>query len=125
MPQLDKIFRLMKMLLVLLRQLRGERCKIFLTQTDHQKGSGNHIIGFAASVPQGAVQRQTHQLTLIVVDDGNRITERVAGTDVAADCLLQGFQVRVDLDLLRVMPRCDFQHRQGVLLLLHACPPQI
>ena len=31
-----------------------------------------------------------------------RSTERIAGTDVAADCLLQRFQVRVDLDLLRI-----------------------
>ena len=47
MPQLDKIFRLMKMLLVLLRQLRGERCKILLAQTDHQKISCDHIISLA------------------------------------------------------------------------------
>lgn len=62
---------------------------------------------------------------IIVVDDGDRVTERIAGTDVSTDCLLQGFQVRIDLDLLRVLSRCDLQHRQGVLFLFHAYPPQI
>ena len=125
MPQPDKIFRLMEKPLVLLRHLRGQGCKILLAQPHHQKGSGNGIVHLPVLVPQGTVQRQSHQLTIIVVDDGDRVTERIAGTDVSTDCLLQGFQVRIDLDLLRVLSRCDLQHRQGVLFLFHAYPPQI
>ena len=70
MSQPDKIFGLVKFLLKLFSQFRGEGCKILLTQTDHQKGSGNHIVGFAMLIPQGAVQGQPHQLAIIVVDDG-------------------------------------------------------
>ena len=43
----------------------------------------------------------------------------------AAHRLLQGFQVIIDLDLLRILSRCNFQHRQSVLVLFHYLPPQI
>ena len=63
---------------------------------------------------------------LIIEDDGDRVIGKgVACADGAAHRLLQGFQVRIDLDLLRVLSRCDLQHRQGVLFLFHAYPPQI
>ena len=58
---------------------------------------------------------------VIVVDDGNRIFKRVACADGAAHSLLQGFQVVIDLDLLRMLSRCNFQHRQGVFF--HVNPP--
>ena len=29
------------------------------------------------------------------------------------------------LDLLRILSRCNFQHRQSILLLFHYLPPQI
>ena len=122
MSQPDKIFGLVKFLLKLFSQFRGEGCEIFLTQTDHQKGSGNHIVGFAMLIPQGAVQGQTHQLAIIVVDDGNRVAKRVAGTDAATDCLLQCFQIVVNLDLFRVLPRRDLQDRKSVFF--HSASPQ-
>ena len=44
------------------------------------------------------VQRQSHQLTIIVVDDGDRVIGKgVACADGAAHRLLQGFQVRICL----------------------------
>ena len=115
----------MEFFFILLRQLRGERYKIFLAQTYHQKGSGNNIVHQPVLVPQGTVQRQTHELAVIVIDDGNRILKRVACADGAAHRLLQGFQVVIDLDLLRILSRCNFQHRQSVLVLFHYLPPQI
>ena len=74
-------------------------------------------------VPQGTVQRQTHELAIIVVDDGNRIFKRIACADGAAHRLLQSLQVVIDLDLLRILSRCNFQHRQSVLVLFHYRPP--
>ena len=44
---------------------------------------------------------------------------------LTAHRLLQGFQVVVNLDLLRILSRCNFQHRQGVLVLFHYRPPRI
>ena len=115
----------MKLLLKFLCQFRGEGCKIFFAQTDHQKSSSNHIVGFAMLIPQGAVQGQTHQLLIIVVDDGNRIIKGISGTDGAADCLLQCFQVVVDFDLFRILTWRNFKHCQSVLFLLHICSPHI
>jgi hypothetical protein len=46
-------------------------------------------------------------------------------TLMADDSLLQSLQVVVNLDLLRILPRCNFQHRQGVLVLFHYRPPRI
>ena len=65
------------------------------------------------------VQRQTHELAVIVVDDGNRIFKRIACTDGAAHRLLQGFQVVIDFGLLRMLPRCNFQHRQSAVSYTH------
>ena len=64
-------------------------------------------------------------VAIICNDDGNRIFKRVACADGAAHRLLQGFQVVIDLDLLRILSRCNFQHRQSVLVLLHYLPPRI
>ena len=49
--QREKSFGLMEMLFVLLRQLRGERHKILLAQSHHQKGSGNNIVHQPVLVP--------------------------------------------------------------------------
>ena len=90
MPQPDKIFRLMEKPLVLLRHLRGQGCKILLAQPHHQKGSGNGIVHLPVLVPQGTVQRQSHELAVIVVDDGDRVIGKgVACADGAAHRLLQ------------------------------------
>ena len=72
----------------------------------------------------GAVQLG-YKLAVIVINDGNRIFKRVACADGTAHRLLQGFQVIIDLDLLRILSRCNFQHRQSVLVLLHYLPPRI
>ena len=66
--QLNKGFRLVEELLILLRQFWRERGKILLTQTDYQKISCNHIIGLAVFISQGAIHGQTQQLTLVVAD---------------------------------------------------------
>lgn len=52
--QLNKGFRLVEELLILLRQFWREQGKILLTQTDYQKISCNHIIGLAVIVPPTA-----------------------------------------------------------------------
>ena len=54
--QFQKGFRLMKKLLVLLRQFRGQGCKILLAQPHNQKGSGNGVIHFSVFIPQGTIQ---------------------------------------------------------------------
>ena len=61
-------------------------------------------------VPQGTVQRQSHKLAIIVVDNGDRIFKRIACADGAAHSLLQSLQFVIDLDLLRILSRCNFQH---------------
>ena len=76
---------------------------------------------YVVTDPKGTVQGQSHELAVIVVDDGNRIFKRVACADGAAHSLLQGFQVVINLDLLRMLSRRNFQHRQSVLF--HANPP--
>ena len=55
-PQREKSFGLMKLFFILLRQLRRERHKIFLSQPHHQKGSGNDIVHQPVLVPQGTIQ---------------------------------------------------------------------
>ena len=116
----------MEFFFILLRQFRGERHKILLSQPHHQKGSGNDIVHQPVLVPQGTVQRHTHELCVIVIDDGDRVISKgVACADGAAHSLLQGFQVVIDLDLLRILSRCNFQHRQSVLVLFHYLPPRI
>ena len=86
--QLDEGFRLVEMLLILLRQFRGERCKIFLAQTNHQKGTCDYIIGLAVFIPQGAIHGQTQQLALIVAHDGHRVSKGISSRDRAANLLL-------------------------------------
>ena len=54
--QFQKGFRLMKKLLIFLRHLRDQGCKIFLAQPHNQKGSGNGIIHFSVFIPKGTVQ---------------------------------------------------------------------
>ena len=49
----------------------------------------------------------------------------LACADGTAHRLLQSLQVVIDLDLLRILSRCNFQHRQSVLVLFHYLPPQI
>ena len=66
--QFNEGFRLVEELLILLRQFWRERGKIFLTQTDYQKISCDHIIGLAVFIPQGAIHGQTEQFALIVAD---------------------------------------------------------
>ena len=73
-------------------------------------------------IPQGAVQGQPHQLAIIVVDDGNRVIKGISCTDAATDCLLQCFQVVVNLDLFRVLPRRNLQYGKSVFF--HSVLPQ-
>ena len=89
----------MEKLLVLPRHLRGQGSKILLTQPHHEKSPGNGIIHFSVFIPKGTVQGQSHELAVIVVNDGNWIFKRVACADGAAHRLLQGFQVEIDPDL--------------------------
>ena len=100
----------MEFFFILLRQFRGERYKVLLSQSHHQKGSGNDIVHKPVLVPQGTVQRQSHKLAIIVVDNGDRIFKRIACADGAAHSLLQSLQFVIDLDLLRILSRCNFQH---------------
>ena len=65
-PQREKGFGLMKFFFILLHQLRRERYKILLSQPHHQKGSGNGIVHQPVLVPQGTVQRQTHELKVLI-----------------------------------------------------------
>ena len=71
------------------------------------------------------VQGQTHELTIVIADDSHWVCKGVNSSNRAAHRLLQGFQVVVNLDLLRILSRCNFQHRQGVLVLFHYRPPRI
>lgn len=80
-------------------------------------------IGLTAFIPQSAVQRQSHELAVIVVNDGHRVFKGIACTNRAANRLLQRFQVIVNLNRLRMLPRCDLQHRKGILFLFHPYPP--
>jgi len=113
----------MKKLLVLLRQFRGQGCEIFLAQTHHEKSPGNGIIHFSVFIPKGTVQGQSHELALVIADDGHRVCKGVNSINRAAHSLLQGFQVVVNLDLLRMLSRCNFQHGQGVFILFHYHSP--
>ena len=117
----QKDFWLMKKLLIFLRHLRDQGCKILLAQTHHQKVSGNGIVHLPVFIPQGTVQGQTHELTIVIADDSHRVCKGVNSSNRAAHRLLQGFQVVVNLDLLRMLSRRNFQHRQGVFS--HANPP--
>ena len=45
-------------------------------------------------------------------------------TEVSFDAALM-MALRADLDLLRILPRYNLQHRQGVLVLFHYRPPRI
>ena len=67
---------------------------------------------------------EAHEFAVIVINDGNRIFKRVVCADGAVHRLLQCFQVVINLDLLRILPRRNFQHRQGVLILFHYHFPQ-
>jgi len=55
LSQFDKGFGLMKMFLVLLCQFRGQGCKIFLSQPNHQKSSGNSIVHLPMFITQGTI----------------------------------------------------------------------
>ena len=66
--QFQKGFRLMEKLLVLPRHLRDQGCKILLAQTHHEKSPGNGIVHLPVFIPQGTVQRQTHELAVVVVN---------------------------------------------------------
>ena len=121
--QFQKGFRLMEKLLILLRQFRGQGCKILLTQPHHEKSPGNSIIHFSVFIPQGTVQRQSHELAVIGINDGNRVGKGIACADGAAHSLLQSLQVVIDLDLLRMLSRRNFQHGQGVFILFHYQSP--
>ena len=66
----------------------------------------------------------SHSITLMA-DDSHRVCKGVNSINRAAHSLLQGFQVVVNLDLLRLLSRRNFQHRQGVLVLFHYRPPRI
>ena len=114
----------MEKLLIFLRHRRGQGCEILLAQTHHEKSPGNGIVHLPVLIPKGTVQGQSHELAVIVVDDGNRIFKRVACADGAAHSLLQGFQVVINLDLLRMLSRRNFQHGQGVFILFHYHSPQ-
>ena len=109
--QFQKGFRLMEKLLVLLCHLRGQGCKIFLAQPHHEKSSGNDIVHFSVFIPKGTVQGQSHELALVIADDGHRVCKGVNGINRAAHRLLQSFQVVIDLDLLRMLSRRNLQHR--------------
>ena len=101
----------MEKLLVLLRQFRGQGCKILLAQTHHQKVSGNGIVHLPVLIPQGTVQGQSHELALVIADDSHRVCKGVNSSNRAAHRLLQSLQVVINLDLLRMLSRCNFQHR--------------
>ena len=100
--QFDESLGLVEVLLILLRQLRGERCKILLAQTDHQKAARKDIVCLAVFIPQSAVHGQTQQLALIVADDGDRVCKGIDSGDRAADSLLQILQLCANGDFLRV-----------------------
>ena len=90
----------MEKLLVLLRHLWGQGCKILLAQTYHQKGPGNGIVHLPVLVPQGTVQGQPHELSVIVIDDSNRVISKgVACADGASHSLLQIFEFCADADV--------------------------
>ena len=108
---------------ILLRHLRGQGCKILLAQTHYQKVSGNGIIHFSVFIPQGTVQGQSHELTIVIADDGHRVCKGVNSSNRAAHRLLQSLQVVINLDLLRMLSRRNFQHGQGVFILFHYHSP--
>ena len=56
-----------------------------------------------------------------MADDSHRVCKGVNSINRAAHCLLQGFQIVINLDLLRILSRRNFQHRQGIFF--HANPP--
>ena len=90
--QFQKGFRLMEKLLILLRQFRGQGCKILLAQSHYQKVSGNGIVHLPVLIPKGTVQRQSHELTIVIADDSHRVCKGVNSSNRAAHRLLQGFQ---------------------------------
>ena len=63
------------------------------------------------------------QLALVIADDSHRVCKGVNSSNRAAHRLLQGFQVVVNLDLLRMLSRCNFQHRKGIFILFHYHSP--
>ena len=101
----------MEKLLVLLRQFRGQGCKILLAKTYHQKSPSNDIVHLPVFIPQGTVQGQTHELAIVIADDSHRVCKGVNSSNRAAHRLLQSLQVVINLDLLRMLSRCNFQHR--------------
>ena len=78
---------------------------------------------YVVTDPKGTVQRQSHELTIVIADDSHRICKGVNSSNRAAHRLLQGFQVIVNLDLLRILSRRNFQHGQGVFILFHYHSP--
>ena len=74
-------------------------------------------------ITQGTIQGQPRQLTFIVIHDSNRIIERIACRNGAADSILKIFQFCADGDFLRIHTGLNQKNLHfsvlGKLLLTH------
>lgn len=89
----DKCFRTSKHLLILLHLLFGQTSEVFSLNTADKKGSRNHIV-----ILQHTVQRQTHQLSLVIADYGSRVFPGVKYLYEAADYSLHFVKFIFDLN---------------------------
>ena len=81
-------FRILEMLFVFLHHVRRQIAEILFPQANHQELSCHHVIDFTGFIPQGAVQRQTVDLSFLIDNYSYRIVKGIYCFDISANRLL-------------------------------------